>query len=153
MVVRTYILFLNVLKKTTLVKSMKRYIKVTIGHFLHPEYRKKWLWWSRLCDVLSRRMARRTHNLPSGHLNKRLWWIRWRVVSMIRKAKRTYFPYGYNQLGRSRFNDALSRLIRCLLNVLKCDLVISNKRWFMMLKGHSNTFTTFWALKKAIWTN
>jgi hypothetical protein len=40
---------------------------------------------------LSRRIALRTHNLPSGRLKKRLWWSRWSVVSWCRKAIRTNF--------------------------------------------------------------
>jgi hypothetical protein len=34
-----------------------------------------------LNDILSRRMALRTHSLPSGLLKKRLCWSRWSVVS------------------------------------------------------------------------
>jgi hypothetical protein len=43
-------------------------------HFLHPGHRKKLLGRSRVSDVLSRRMALRTHNLSSRRLKSRLWW-------------------------------------------------------------------------------
>jgi hypothetical protein len=44
--------------------------------FLHHVHRKKRHLRDRLNDVLSRRMALRTHNLTSDRLKKRLWWSR-----------------------------------------------------------------------------
>jgi hypothetical protein len=50
-------------------------------HFLHLGNRK-WLSWSRLNDVLNRRMALRIKKLPSAHLKRRLWRSRWIKVLM-----------------------------------------------------------------------
>jgi hypothetical protein len=44
------------------------------NNFLHPVNLKKRLGRSCLSDVLSRRMALRTHNLSSGSFKKLLWW-------------------------------------------------------------------------------
>jgi hypothetical protein len=51
------------------------------NHFQHPGNRKKWLSLCRLSNVISSRMALRTHNLPSERIKKRLWWNRWSHVS------------------------------------------------------------------------
>jgi hypothetical protein len=58
-------------------------------------------------DLLSRRMALRTHNLPSGRLKKRLFWSRISDVSMCRKAMRNHFRHPAHRkkwLGRIRLN-------------------------------------------------
>jgi hypothetical protein len=50
-------------------------------NFMYPGHRIKWLGRSQLSDVLNRRMALRTQNLPSGRLKRRLWQMWWSVVS------------------------------------------------------------------------
>jgi hypothetical protein len=65
-----------------------------------------------LSGDLSRRMALRTHNLPSGGLKKFLSWSRWSYVWRCRKAMRTHFLHSGHRkkrLGRSCLSDVLSR--------------------------------------------
>jgi hypothetical protein len=64
-----------------------RYRKATWNNILHPEHRKKRLLRSRLSDFLSRRMALRTHNLPSRRLKERVCWSRW---AMFKGVERTF---------------------------------------------------------------
>jgi hypothetical protein len=81
-------------------------------HFLHPVYRKNRLGRSCLSDDLSRRMALRTHNLPSGRLKKRNCWSRWSDVWRCRKAMRNHFlHYRYRKKATwtKLHKDALSR--------------------------------------------
>jgi hypothetical protein len=44
-------------------------------------------------------------------------------------------------------------LIICLLNVSKCELVMSMKRCCMTSKGHVKSFSASCVSKKASWTN
>jgi hypothetical protein len=106
-------------------------------------------------------MTLRLHNLPSGLLKKRLWWSRWSDVSRFRKAMQTHFldpGQRKKRLGLGCLSDILSRRValtthNLLLNVLKCNFFMSIKRCFIVFKGHFIPFSTFWALKKAIWMN
>jgi hypothetical protein len=66
----------------------------------YPLVTENWHGRIRGSDVTSRRMALKTHNLPSGRLKTRLWWIRWRHFSRCRKAKRTHFLHPWNQKKR-----------------------------------------------------
>jgi hypothetical protein len=64
------------------------------------------------CQILSRRLAHRTNNLPFGSLKKRLWWIQWSDVWRCRKAMRTHFMHTglrKKRLWRCRLSDVLSR--------------------------------------------
>jgi hypothetical protein len=73
---------------------------------------ENWLVCSRLCDFLSRRMALRTHYLPSDRLKMRLWWCLWSDVSWCRNGIRTHFLHsgnGKKQFCRSRGSDVLNR--------------------------------------------
>jgi hypothetical protein len=96
-------------------------------HFLHPWHRIKRHGRSRLSDVLSRRMALTTHNLPSRRLKKRLLWSRWGDVSRCRKTNRTFFLHpGHRKKrrGRSCLSNVLTsewpwEFIICLLDVKK----------------------------------
>jgi hypothetical protein len=68
---------------------------------------KKTTSWSRLNDVLSRRVAKSNHNRPSVHLKIRLW-CQWRNVTWCRRmALRTYnLPSGRHKKRRwSRWRD------------------------------------------------
>jgi hypothetical protein len=71
MALRAHKLTSKILKKNfdevdeTMFQTSRKAIRT---NFPHPEQRKKRLGRGRLSDVLSRRMAFRTRNLPSGHL-------------------------------------------------------------------------------------
>jgi hypothetical protein len=72
MALRTHNLHSGVLKKTTLVKSKRRF-KVSKGHaksFSASGASKRRLGRNRSSAVSNIQMALRTHNLPSGRLKK-----------------------------------------------------------------------------------
>jgi hypothetical protein len=80
-------------------------------HYLHSVHRKKRLGRNFLC-VLRRRVFLRTHNLPSGRLEKRLWCSWWSVVSSCRNAIGNHFlhpRYRKKRLGRSSLISVLNR--------------------------------------------
>jgi hypothetical protein len=79
--------------------------------FLNPGVPKKRLGRFYLSDVLSRGMALRTHNLPSGRLKKWQLWSRWTDILRCRKAVGTHFllpGHRKNRIWR-RINYVLSR--------------------------------------------
>jgi hypothetical protein len=144
-------------------KSMKRFFKVSKGHanqfsaFWTSTFR---LGVSCLSDVSIRRMALRTHNLRAGRLKKLLRWSRWSDVSRCRKTMRTDFlhpGHGKKRLGPSCLSVVLiGQMVwrnHVFLNVLNTTSVMSMKRFFMMSKGHSKAFSTFWAFKKRFGRN
>jgi hypothetical protein len=74
-------------------------------------------------DVLSRRMAFRIQNHPSGRLKKLPWWSRWSDVLRCRKTMRTHFlhpGHGKKRLGRC-----------CLSGVLIGQMVWRNHNVFL----------------------
>jgi hypothetical protein len=112
--------------KTTLVKSMNRFFKVSKVHanlfsvFWTSKFR---LCVSFLSDVSIRRMALRTHNLREGRLKKLLWWSRWSYVSKCRKAEGKHFLHpGHSEWTDFQGDERLSERIFCLLVIEKSEL-------------------------------
>jgi hypothetical protein len=103
-------------------------------HFLYSGYSKKRFERCRGSNVLSKRMAFRTDNLPPGRLKKRLWWSRWSEFH-----------------GVARTNE----LIFCILSIEKSDLDIFayvmfyvcefDEAMFHGVKSPKNSFSTSWA--------
>jgi hypothetical protein len=106
------IYLLDVLK-TTLVKSMKRYFKVSKGQanpFSAFWTLKIWIGVSCLSGVSITRMALRTNYLPAGRLKKLLWWSQWSDISMCRKTMRSDFLHPVHwkkRLGRCCLSGVL----------------------------------------------
>jgi hypothetical protein len=99
-------------------------------HFLHPGYRKKRLGTTRLRNGFSRRMALRTHNLPSELLKLQLWWGRWSVFTMTKGHTNAFLHSGHSRMGfwRSRGSDVLST--RMASEVIIClQKRLGWKRW------------------------
>jgi hypothetical protein len=122
------------------VQNTFEFIFCTLG------FEKNRLLRSRLCDVLIRRMALRTHNLISEHLKIRLWWCRWSDVSWCRIAMRNHYPFHVN---RKKFLDEI--VGHWTWEIIICLLDFSKKRCFKVAKGHKNIFSASWASKKATW--
>jgi hypothetical protein len=129
-------------------------------HFWHPEHWKKRLGRSCLSDVLSRRLALRTHNLSSRRLKKRLCWRRRSDDSRCRKAMRIHFlhpEHRKKRLGRSRLSDDLSGRMALRTHNLPFESlrkwpVQSMKRYFKVSKDHANSFSASCPSKKATCT-
>jgi hypothetical protein len=133
--------------------------KAMRSYFLHPGHRKIQFGRSYLSDVLSGRMALRTHNLPSGCLNKRLV-KSFKRCFKVPKAIRPDFlrpEHRKKRLAWSRLSDVLSRrmdqrsynLYSERLKMLLCTCRYSG---FIMSKGHYHAFSTFCVLQKEIRT-
>jgi hypothetical protein len=114
-------------EKTTLMKSMKRYFKVSKGHankFCSSRASKKRLGRSLLSYVLCKRMTLETPNLPSGRLKNRIWWSWLNNVSRCRKIIRTHFlhpEHGKKRLGWIRLSDILCRRMALRTNNLPSE--------------------------------
>jgi hypothetical protein len=121
---------------------------------------KKAIWTKSRKWNLIRRMALRTHILPSGRLKKQLCWSRWSDVSRCRNTRRNHFLHpGHRKkrLGWSRLSDVLIR--RRALRThkmpsgrLKNDFGEVDKAIFQVSKSHANSFSASWASKKATLT-
>jgi hypothetical protein len=141
---------------------MKGCLNVSKGqttYIPNPEDRKNRLRWNRLRDVLIRRMALKTHNLPSERLKMWLWWWRWSDVSWCRKAIQTHFShFGHSkkQFVRSHRDDVLSRRMDVRTHNqptarLKKRMLKSMKRYIKVSKGHRNSFSAFCESRKSSW--
>jgi hypothetical protein len=89
---------------------------------------------SRLNDVLSKRMALRTHSLSSGRVKKRRYWSLLSDVSRGRKAMRNHFLHPANwkyRLLRIPLNDVLRR--RMALNARNLPSGRMKKRHYWSL--------------------
>jgi hypothetical protein len=82
--------------RNTLLKSMKQCFNVSKGHmntFSASCASKNRLGWSRLSDVLYRRMTMKPDIVPSERLKIWLMWCRWSDVSWCRNDIRTNFQH------------------------------------------------------------
>jgi hypothetical protein len=142
--------------------SMKRCFMKSKGHSkpfsTFWEFKKRF---GRSCesDVLSRRMALWSDNLPSGRLKKRIWWS---DVCRCRFSMRTHFVlpgHREKRLGRSRLSDVISMrngltthyMSSGRLNTRFCRC--STELCFNLSKGHTNSFFASWTSKKASLTS
>jgi hypothetical protein len=93
---------------------MNRCFKVSKAHansFSESWVSKNVTWMKLLTWCLNRRMALRTHILPSGRLTKHLFWSWWSVFWRCRKAIRTHFVHLVHWIKRLwwiRLSDVLS---------------------------------------------
>jgi hypothetical protein len=79
--------------------------------------------------ILCRRMAQRTHYLPSGHLEMQVWWGRWSNVSWSeRPCELIFCILGIQISDLGEFVELMFQvgewpweIIISLLDVLKCD--------------------------------
>jgi hypothetical protein len=110
---------------------------------------------SRLSDVLSRRVALRTSNLPHDVLKTTLGVDD--VVSRCGKAMGTHFLQPAHRTSDGRICDVLNRPKDKKHNPssrrLKKRQVKSMKRCFKVSKGHANSFSASRSSKKETWTN
>jgi hypothetical protein len=93
---------------------------------------EKTIWAIRLSDVLSIRMARWTHNLPSGRLKKRLWW-RLIELSRCRKPMRTHFlnrGYKKNRLGQISLRNVFCTRMALRTHNLTSGRLKNQVSWF-----------------------
>jgi hypothetical protein len=128
----------------------------TWTHFLHPEDRIKRLGWSRLSDVLSRRMALKTHNLRLNVV-KNDFCGRWSDVSRCRKAMRMHFLHlchkkiFLDEVACDNFSKRMGlRTHNQPSGRLKNEFGWDDELMFKMWKGQKKSFSASFHQKKRL---
>jgi hypothetical protein len=118
--------------------------------FRHSEHWKKRFEPSCLSDVLSWRMALRTHNLPCERIKKRLWWSRWSDVSWCRKDNWKHFSILGIQISVSKsMKSFLSRRMALKTHNLHSGRLKNDfsGRWLDFSRCQRPLELNFWVLR------
>jgi hypothetical protein len=140
--------------------NVSRWREAISTYFFLPVQRKKWLGRSYLINILSRWMAIRSHNLPSGRKKKRFCRSRWSDVSGRWKAMQTHFLHPGHQkkrIVRNRLSDVLTRWMCLSTHIfpserLKNDFCEVDEAMFQGVERQCELILCFLDIEKASWT-